>query len=340
MDAAINILVIRLKSIGDVVFTLPAVNLVRDAFPKAKITFLTAEENRPVARCFAGVDNIVALDRKVFRRMGLGAIWSESVGLVLRLRRAKFDLVIDLQGYGETALLTWLTRAPQRWGRIYRPARRWAYTCGLPWSTDRHPVDWFVSLLRHCGPICGSTARNQFCLPESAMQAAREFFLTHGLDRAKPTLFIQPLASSPGKNWPLKNYLALAAHWQALGLQVLFGGGPGDRATLQPALDAGHVASAGVPLLTTAGLMRLSTVVLGSDTGLVHLANAMGQRVVMLIHGITPGATFPYGHPEWTVTPREGHLLPDIAVEDVIAATSRAMTDCGAAGTARETCLP
>jgi ADP-heptose:LPS heptosyltransferase len=331
MSDAPNILIIRLKSIGDVVFALPAVNFVRDSFPKSRITFLTGEENRPVASGFAAVDEIFTLDREALRRMELRAIYSESIGLVWRLRRAKFDLVVDLQGFGETALLTWLTRAPRRWGRIYRRNRRWAYTSGLDWNTNLHPADWNLSLLRDCGLTGVETVRNEFRLPESATAAACGIFARHGLDPAKRTLFIQPFTSSLGKNWPLEKYFSLASHWKARGLQVVFGGGPGDRAALEPARSAGYLVSAGVPLLTTAGLMKLSTVVVGSDTGLLHLANAMGQRVVMLIQSVRPGATFPYRHAEWAVTPGGGQLVSDIALKDVLAATSQALAECRSA---------
>ena len=58
-----NILLIRLKSIGDVVLTLPAVQAVRESFPTARITFLTSQENSELLRGgFAGVNETIILD--------------------------------------------------------------------------------------------------------------------------------------------------------------------------------------------------------------------------------------------------------------------------------------
>ena len=88
------------------------------------------------------------------------------------------------------------------------------------------------------------------------------------LDAARPTLFIQPFTSSPQKNWPLENYLALARHWRSRGLQIIFGGGPADRAALEPARAEGFCISAGPPLLVSAGLAKLSSFMLGGDSGL------------------------------------------------------------------------
>jgi heptosyltransferase-1 len=62
-----NILLIRLKSIGDVLFTLPAVHRVRENFPGAKITFLTSRENAPLLEGFREVDEVITLDRARFQ---------------------------------------------------------------------------------------------------------------------------------------------------------------------------------------------------------------------------------------------------------------------------------
>ena len=83
MPGSARIILIRLKSIGDVLFALPGAHRVRENSPQCRIAFLVSRDHA---------------------------------------------LTIDFQGYGETALLTWLTRASERWGSVYRTGRRWAYT--------------------------------------------------------------------------------------------------------------------------------------------------------------------------------------------------------------------
>jgi ADP-heptose:LPS heptosyltransferase len=140
-------------------------------------------------------------------------------------------------------------------------------------------------------------------------------------------LFIQPFTSSPQKDWLLENYLAVARHWRAQGWQVIFGGGPGDRARLEPALAGRFIASAGVPLLVTGGLMQRSTLVLGCDTGALHLAVALGRRVVMIMDSTAPGKAFPVQHPEWAVVPERGEGIADVKPAAVIAACARAFRE-------------
>ena len=61
-----------------------------------------------------------------------------------------------------------------------------------------------------------------------------------------------------------------------------------------------------MPLLVTASLVQLSRLVLGGDTGLVHLAVAMGKRVIMIMRTLQAGACFAFGHREWAILPQEG----------------------------------
>lgn len=328
MNDPAKILIIRLKSLGDVVFTLPAVNLIQDNFPNARLTFLTSKENASIIGGFEAVDEIIGLDRVAFRRLDLRGIYANSVGLAARLRQQKFSVAIDLQGYCETALITWLTRAPQRWGSVYRAARAWAYTRGVTRKDSVHPAEWNLALLHQCG-LGHRPVRNEFRLPESELQSARAFFVEHRYDLAKLTIYIQPFTSSPHKNWPLEKYLALALHWRKQGVQVIFGGGPSDRSVLEPMHAAGFPVSAGVPLLTTAGLMKLSTLVVGGDTGALHLAVAMDKRVVMVMNSNQPENTHPFGHPEWVVIPQVSQPGTGVEADVIIQAAAQAFAELG-----------
>ena len=326
METRQHILLIRLKSIGDVVLTLPAVNAMRDNFPSAKITFLTSKENAPLLRGFSEVNEVISLDRAALRSGNPFRVLPELFGLLRRLRAGKYSLAVDFQGFGETAWLTRLTGAPQRWGSVYGRGRQWAYTLGVVRDNTLHHADRSLAILR-AGGLAAQNLRNTFNLPPQAQAAAQDFFQANQLNQTRPTLFIQPFTSSPQKNWPLENYLAVARHWRAQGWQVIFGGGPGDRARLEPVLTEQFITSAGVPLLVTGGLMQHSTLVLGCDTGALHLAVALGRRVVMIMDSAAQGKAFPVRHPEWAVVPAAGESVADIKPADVIDACERAFRE-------------
>lgn len=319
MPPVSNILVIRLKSIGDVVLTLPAVQAVRDHFPKAKITYLTSLENAVLLRGFREVDEVIMLDRKTLRSGNPFKVVPNFFRLLHSLRNGPFSLVVDLQGYGETAWLARLTGAPERWGTVYGSGRQWAYTRSLGRNPQIHATTGHLELLRHGGLNIGAI-RNEFNLPPDALAAAQKFFSGNHLDPAKPTLFIQALTSSPPKNWPLEHFLAVARHWRGQGFQIIFGGGPGDRAALQPAAAEHFCVAAGVPLLVTAGLVQLSTFILGGDTGITHLAVAQGKPVLMLMRHVDSGSPIPFQHADWVIAPPPSNELAQISVAAVNAA--------------------
>ena len=143
-----NILMIRFKAIGDVVLTLPAVHAIRENFPDARISFFTVKENAPLLQGFLEVDEVIAIDRAALKKP-LRTV-PQFFGLLRRLRAGNFSLVIDLQGYGETAWLTRLTGARERWGTVYGPGRAWAYTIGRQRNDQMHPADWNLALLHDC----------------------------------------------------------------------------------------------------------------------------------------------------------------------------------------------
>lgn len=320
MNQPENILVVRLKSIGDVLFTLPAVHALRENFPDAKITFLTSRENAPLLRGFRDVDGTLTLDRGLVQKP-FHAV-PEIFRLLRRLRREQFSLAVDFQGYGETAWLCWWSGARARWGNVYSGGREWLYTSGVHRDEKIHLAGWNLSLVWHNG-LRVSEIRNEFDLPEDARAETGKFFAENHLDPVRSTLFLQPFTSSPHKNWPLENFLALARHFQAHGVQIIFGGGPADRAALKPARAAGFVVSAGAPLLVSGGMTKLSRLTVGGDTGLLHLAVAMKKRVLMLMP--VAGQTYPFQHPDWAITPPPGRTLAGIDTTSVIAACEQAM---------------
>jgi ADP-heptose:LPS heptosyltransferase len=323
METPARILIIRLTAIGDVVLTLPAVSILRQNFPAAKIAFLTTKENDSLLQGFRDVDETIALDRAAFRSWNPWRFGKELFGLIRRLRVGRFSLAVDLQGNGESAWLTRLTGAPQRWGVVHKPGRRYAFTHSVDRRRDIHAAEMHLELLRRCG-LKTDVVRNEFFLPAEALAAAQNFFAANQLVPEKPTLFLQPFTSSLAKNWPLENFLAIAKHWEARGGQIIFGGGPADVAALEPARAAGFVISAGVPLLVTGGLMQLSTLTVGGDTGALHLAVAQGKRVVMIMNTNRPWRPHPFRHAEWALAPAVEWKIASINVGSVITACEEA----------------
>lgn len=314
-----EILLIRWHSIGDMVFTLPTLRCLRANFPDGHISYLTSREFASLVESFSVADEILTIDRGRLKRFHKGGL-AEVLNL-WRIARKRYDIVVDLQGYGETAWLSWLTRAPERWGLVHRPSRAWAYTRKVTRADDIHRADAYLQVLSECGLKTG-VPENFFELPLEKQIAAEKLFHEFGLRPDLPAVFIQPFTSSLHKNWPLEKWMQVARQLRDAKIQVLFGGGPNDRARLGPVLSEKFAVAAGTDVLTSCCLAARCDLVAGADTGLLHLATASGCRVLMLKH--LTATEYPYGHPDWVLTPpRAGLWAAEIELEVVLAEIRR-----------------
>src|SRR5881394_4033093 len=117
-----KILLIRLRQIGDVVFTTPAVHALRQRFPDAHLSYVVEPAAAPIVLDNPHLNQIILAPR----RGGLRGL-VDDLALGRRLRAERYDLAIDFHGGPRASLLTWLSGAPERLG--YEVAgRSWMYT--------------------------------------------------------------------------------------------------------------------------------------------------------------------------------------------------------------------
>jgi ADP-heptose:LPS heptosyltransferase len=316
-----RILLIRHSGIGDILFTLPAVNLVRMNFPGSRIVYCTKKRYAALLQGFRAVDQVIAVDDEAFRHGNPLKIARHSWRLLRAVRAGGFDLAVDLHGFGETGLIAWASRARERWGIVRHFKRRFFYTAAILRDPLLHSVDQGCQLLVKNG-LQRFPPDNQFQLPRQYLAEAEKLFADCGLEPGRATIFIQPFTSSKKKNWPLEKYLECAEQWRNQGWQVLFGGGPEEKKRLA-GMSARFPAAAGRSgLLTTAGLMQLSTLTVGGDTGMLHLAVALGKPALMLMRQADP-QYLPYRHPDWALVSPDPKTIAAIPAEAVIAAASR-----------------
>src|SRR5215510_3103965 len=117
-----RILLVRLREIGDVVFTTPAARAIRMRFPSAHITYLVETAAAPVVAGNPHIDDVMIVPRA----QGFSGFFKE-LALIRKLRRRRFDLAIDFHGGPRASTLTWLSGAAQRIGYTVA-GRSWMYT--------------------------------------------------------------------------------------------------------------------------------------------------------------------------------------------------------------------
>lgn len=294
LGAQPRILICRLSAIGDVIHALPVLTALREHFPKAFLAW--AVENRgavPLLQGHAALDELVTLPRGWYRQPR--TVWQ----IGRRLRSMCFDVAIDVQGLTKSALVAWLSRAPRRIGfgdEKGRELSRWLNNERLA-APATHIIDANLMLLR---PLGVERPCVRFDLPEAPQtrELAERLIAQLGLYRGYAVL--NPGAGWPSKVWPADRYAAVARYLGSArnlpSLVVWAGEKELNWAGEIVSASGGHAHLApATSLAELAALARRARLFVGSDTGPLHLAVAVGTPCVGLYGPMPPDRNGPYG---------------------------------------------
>lgn len=307
-----NILIIKLSSIGDVVHALPVSYELKKAWPDSHITWVVEPVSRDIVAMDPCVDDIIVFEKQKFR--SLGGILSHVGPLKREIRRRTYDLVLDLQGLFKSAAIAWLAEAPN--GRKLGPVDMREGSAHVsrpvvgPHAHD-HVIERYLDVVRSLGvsvPYApdGSAVHFPIDVPATALAGAAARFRQAGADMKNPYVALPIGANWPTKRWPEENLAAFAnILYDHELIPVLVGGGAVDEgraakiASLMEIPPVDLVGKLSFPEL--AATFQHAAAVLGPDTGICHLAIALGAPTVMLMGPTIPERTGPYGP--------YGHLL-------------------------------
>jgi len=289
-----NILVIKLRYIGDVLLATPVLRTLRDRFPHARLTMAVNEGTEDVLKWNPDLDEVLVVDRG-------GLV--QQIRFLHEVRRRRFDCVIDLTDGDRSAMLSRLSGAPVRIG--FNEERRWRgllYTSVAQTRSDViHRMERDLEAVRILGiepkvsPLVLHTSHQD---EEDAARLLGEAGL--GTDSPSPLVMLHPGARYWFKAWPAERFATLADRLtDAYGCRVLVGGDANDRemahairarAHSAPALLAGHTT-----LLQFAAVLKRCALFVGNDNGPMHMAAALGTPVVGLFGPSDPSVWRPRG---------------------------------------------
>ncbi|MBI4574985.1 MAG: glycosyltransferase family 9 protein [Planctomycetes bacterium] len=285
-----RILAIRLGSLGDVVQAVPAVRALRLAWPRARIGWAVEERYAGLVRLLPCVDEVVVFERE----RGLPGV----VSVLRRLREVRWDVALDLHGNLRSGVVTRASGAPLRVGFPRgRGAREgnWLFTNRRPpmpaWA--RHKVDRGLSRLAALGLEVDTLDRVPR-LEAPAGPTAREL----AAEGEGPVVVVHPAVSAFGaiKRWPPERFGEVI---RLLGTRAVVTHGPGERAVAEAVAAASGGRAAVAPraagLGALAALLAGGDLVLGCDTGPVHLAAALGVATVTVFGPKDPETYAPRG---------------------------------------------
>jgi heptosyltransferase I len=305
IDPPRSILLIKLSAIGDVVHTLPLLEVLRKSFPTARIDWLVEEEARPMIEGHKDVDHVIVSCRKSWQKRffspGQGlAVLKEIKRFVQTIRTHRYDLVIDLHGLFKSGILTGLARGRRKIGFTGGKEGSMLFLTDRPYPFDynRHALDRYLQAARYLG--CGTNSwKGKISLQQGDKERIDRLVTDH-LSPSESLVAINPMARWITKLWDEERFASLAGRLQGeLSCKVLFTGSPGDRPVIEriianinprPLNLAGSTS-----LRELAYLYTLCRLIVTTDTGPMHIAAAMGVPVVALFGPTAPWRTGPYG---------------------------------------------
>ncbi len=291
-----SILLVRLRLIGDVVFTTPIVHALKRRFPAARLTYLVEPAAAPVIAANPDIDHVLVVPRtRGWRRI------LDDLRLARRLRRERFDIAIDLHGGPRSGWLTWATRAPLRVGYDV-PARAWLYTRAVHRPRvlrARHSVEnqWDLVAALDAGFGASpdpSADRVRMPVEPGARTAIDRRLLAAGVPPEGRLIVLHVSAGNPFRRWPERAFADLAVALATAGPErwVLLTSGPSDHDAAARVLQDSRTRAGGpgsrildaegLTLAELRALMDRASLFVGGDSGPLHIAATSDVPVVGL----------------------------------------------------------
>lgn len=352
-----NILLIRLRLIGDVVFTTPIPRALKRTFPDARISYLVEDTAAPVVAHNPHIDELIIVTRtRGWRRV------VADVKLAARLRTARYDIVLDLHGGPRSSWLTLASGARQRIGYDVQ-GRSWMYTRAVTRPRElraRHSVVNQWDLLAAIEGWSGGAAdpfRDAVEMPPdpAAEQTVAARLARSGIEDSHELIVAHVTAGNPFRRWPEPAFTRmLTALAQASPeRRIVISSGPADRdAATRIAADTRRALGGAADRIVDFGefglpelraLISRSRLFIGGDTGPLHIAATTATPIVGLYGPTLPARSAPWRDPaipteslevaglacrpceQRVCAPGDFRCLTTLQPEEVVSAAERAL---------------
>lgn len=292
----LSICLLRLSALGDVTHVVPLVRTLREGFPRATLHWVIGKGERRLLEGLEGVEFI-----EYDKRSGLAGMR----GLRRGLDGRRFDALLQMQVAARANLLSAFVPARRRIGYDRARSKDGHGLFINERIPDRPGIHVLDALGSFCEPLGLRQTRVRWDLPvpdEARAWARAQWPADH-----RPTLLISPCSSHVLRNWRAERYAAVADHAASRGWRVVLCGGRSEleRATgdailaamTQPALDLiGKDTLKQLPALLERGQLLMTP-----DSGPMHIANAMGTKVLGLHAASNPARSGPYSDRRYCV---------------------------------------
>ncbi len=285
-----KILLIKLRSIGDVIYNTAVYTPLKRCFPDAHLTVLVEPASYDLVRSHPDVDRVLCFRKGSF---------AGQAGFYRRLFSERYDVAIDMHEGTRGALMCFLTQARFRVGNL-RAKRSFLYNVKLDFSdlNPKYPIDYQVALITKMGVHFENPAPAVHIAHESRMNAAR-ILQENGIAPEDPYCVVHPGSRRIYNRWPAEEFAHLVDKLhREYGLKVLLTCGPGEEEQVRAVTDR---IENNAYAFVQAELQELAAITEGAEFslchngGFMHLSSVLGTPVVALFGSVHPRVWRPLG---------------------------------------------
>lgn len=297
-----NILIVKLSAIGDVIHTLPALAALRKLYPDANITWAIEEASSDLITDHPYLDKVIISHRKRWiddlRHGRISKPFNEMKSFLKELKAQSYDLVIDFHGLLKSAIIVFLSSGKRKLGYDnLQEMSAFFLNEKIPEDMNKHAVDRYLDFLRYLG---ADIEEPEFLIPirEENISRIERFLQVNNINKKDRFVAVSPIALWDTKLWEDERFARLCDRiTEELEVRIIFTGS--DRRKLDiiqsrmrfPAVNLGGKTT----LRDLAYLYQLSSLLITTDSGPMHIAAAVGTPVVALFGPTDPSRTGPYG---------------------------------------------
>ena len=300
-----NILVIKLSAIGDVVHSLPFLEVLKDKFPSSVVDWVVEEDAAGIVQGHPYIDQLIVFPRKSWierfiKKGEYSSVGKEVVNFLKELKKKKYDIVVDLQGLFKSGILTFIARGKRK---ISLNGGREASSIFInervviP-TPNIHALEKYICIARYLG---ATDLDWNGQIPIDNTDKRYVDYLLQEIGNNKNMVAVNPMAKWKTKLWELDRFACLADRIkEELGAEVIFTGSESDHKAIETILSRMNTKALNLAGKSTlkelAYLYQKCAIVISTDTGPMHIAAAMTSPVVIALFGPTsPFKTGPYG---------------------------------------------
>jgi heptosyltransferase-1 len=288
-----RILLVKTSSLGDVIHNLPVLSDLRHAFPEARIDWCVEDAFADIPRLHPALDRVIPVAVRRWRKtLGQRATWQEMRAFRTALTATAYDAILDTQGLIKSALIARLAHG-HRYGYAAEVARE-------PLAARFYDETFVIP------PNAHAVERNRW-LAAAAFDYPVDLPLAYGISPPalnfpwqgdQPHVVMFTASSRDDKLWDEAHWITVAGALLARGLSPLLTSGNArerERAVRIAAAVPGAIVAPPLSLRELAALIGTARLAIGVDTGLAHLAAALGVPTIALYVSTEPALTGVYG---------------------------------------------